>query len=162
MILSLIGCQPKETRYVHYHNERFGFELDYPSYMTKDPPPENGDGIRCQGKGLELNAYGGMDLRWMELDDLDPNEFDSYPQDSVFYFKSFVDTAKMVHCVKSARFPNTDNGDIILTLSLTYPQGQVDSTVIEDIIESFCLKDFKPVQTVPRTSSRFRRTGVGR
>ncbi len=67
--LFVAGCQPKDQRFVHYHNERFGFELAYPSFMTKDPPPENGDGN--------------------------------------------------------------------LTLDLSYPQGAVDSTVIEHILESF-------------------------
>lgn len=62
LLLLTIGCQPKEVQYTRYHNERFGFELDYPSFMTKDPAPENGDGIRCHGKGLEIVAYGDLDI----------------------------------------------------------------------------------------------------
>lgn len=137
-LVFVTGCQPKTTKYIHYHNERFGFELDYPSFMTMDPSPENGDGIRCHGKGMELVAYGCQDLRWMKLDDLNPNGFNSYPQDGLFYVKSSVDVDGTVHYTKTARFPNTDNGDIILTLQLTYPQGQVDSTTVHYILNSFC------------------------
>lgn len=86
-----IGCQPKTTRYVHYHNERFGFELDYPSFMKKDPPPENGDGIRCQGRGMELVAYGSINggvILTLELT----------------YHQEQVDSATINHVLKSFCF----------------------------------------------------------
>ena len=83
-LVFVTGCQPKTMEYVHYHNERFGFELDYPSFMTMDPPPENGDGISCRGKGLELTAYGGLDMTWMDLDDTGLTTRDLYPQARCF------------------------------------------------------------------------------
>lgn len=124
----IIGCQPKDERYVHYHNERFGFELTYPSFMTMDPPPENGDGISCHGKGLTLVAYGGLNL-----DSVRPSELDG-----IFRSNRFADSIGMVHVLKTGYFSKTDNGDINLTLHLTYPHGQVDSTVIEHVLKSFC------------------------
>jgi hypothetical protein len=123
----IMGCQPKDERYVHYHNERFGFELAYPSFMTKDPPPENGDGISCQGKGLTLIAYGGLNL-----DSVRPSELDG-----IFRSRHFADSTGTIHVEKSGYFSNTDNGDINLTLHLTYPQGQIDSMVIKRILDSF-------------------------
>ena len=137
LALFLLGCQPKEVRYIHYHNERFGFELAYPSFMTEDPWPENGDGISCHGQGLELNAYGGMDLTWMDLDETGLSTRDLYPEDEVFYVQRDVDSAGMVHYKKSARFPNTDNGDIILTMILSYPEGKIDQAVVDSILGSF-------------------------
>ena len=127
-LLFIVGCQPKDERYVHYHNERFGFELAYPSFMTKDPPPENGDGISCHGKGLTLVAYGGLNL-----DSVRPSELDG-----IFRSDRFADSTGMEHVVKTGYFSKTDNGDINLTLHLIYPQGQVDSTVIENVLKSFC------------------------
>ena len=133
----LLGCQPKEVRYIPYHNERFGFELVYPSFMAMDPPPENGDGISCRGRGLELNAYGSMDLTWMDLDETGLCTRDLYPEDKVFYEQRVVDSTGMVHCRKSARFPSTDNGDVILTLELTYPEGKINQVVVDSILGSF-------------------------
>ena len=136
-VLVLTACQPKEVRYIPYHNERFGFDLVYPSFMTMDPLPENGDGISCQGGGMELVAYGGMDPRCLGLDEEDLEEFDVYPEDNVFYVKSFVDSTGMVHCKKSAHLSHTDNGDVIITLMLTYPEGELGQTEVDSIINSF-------------------------
>ena len=136
LVLFLLGCQPK-VRYIPYHNERFGFELDYPSFMTKDPSPENGDGISCHGQGLELKAYGGMDLTWMDLDETGLSTRDLYPEDEVFYVQRDVDSEGMIQYKKSARFPNTENGDIILTMILTYPEGKIDQAVVDSILGSF-------------------------
>ena len=136
-MLFLLGCQPKEVRYIPYHNKRFGFELVYPSFMVMDPPPENGDGISCRGKGMELVAYGGINPRCLGLDEEDLEGLDVYPQEEVFYVKRFIDSTGMVHCKKSARFPQTDNGDIILTLMLTYLEGEIDQEVDDTILGSF-------------------------
>ena len=135
--LALTGCQPKSVRYIPYHNERFGFELAYPSFMTMDPPPENGDGISCRGKGMELVAYGGMDPRCLGLDEEDLEDLDVYPEENVFYVKRFVDSTGMVHSKKSAHFPHTDNGNVIITLILNYPEGRIDQTVVDSILGSF-------------------------
>ena len=137
LVQSLTGCQPKEVCFVSYHNERFGFELVYPSFMTKDPPPENGDGISCQGGGLELVAYGGTDPRCLGLDEEDLEDMDLYPEENVFYVKRFVDSTGMVHCKKSAHFSHTDNGDVIITLMLTYPEDEIDQAVVDSILGSF-------------------------
>lgn len=139
--IGISGCQSDKMRYYPYHNERFGFELVYPSFMTKDPPPENGDGISCRGMGLELNAYGGMDLTWMDLNDMGLGTGDPYLEDEVFYEQRVVDSEGMVHCRKSARFPGTDNGDIILTLDLIYPEGEADTAVVNTIMNSFLLPE---------------------
>lgn len=34
-MLFLLGCQPKEVRYIPYYNERFGFYLVYPYFMEE-------------------------------------------------------------------------------------------------------------------------------
>lgn len=137
VMLFLLGCQSKEVHYIPYHNDRFRFDLVYPSFTAKDPPPENGDGISCRGRGMELNAYGSMDLTWMDLDDTGLGTRDLYPEDEVFYEQRIVDSTGMVHCRKSGRFPGTDNGNVILTLELTYPKGEVDAAVVDTIMKSF-------------------------
>ena len=78
-------------------------------------------------------------MTWMDLDGTGLTTRDFYPQDEVFYVHHDIDAAGAVHYTKTARFPNTDNGDIILTLQLTYPQGQVDSATINHILNSFVL-----------------------
>ena len=155
-MLFLLGCQLKEVRYIPYHNERFDFELVYPSFITKDPPPENGDGISCRGRGLELNAYGSMDLTWMDWVDTGLGSRDLYPEDEVFYEQRFVDSDGMVYYRKSARFPVTDNGDVILTLELTYPEGEIDTAVINTIMKSFRYAKFSsfPVSHMDRKQSQ--------
>ena len=126
IILLLLSCQPK-VRYVTYHNERFGFELVYPSFMTKDPPPQNGDGVHCHGNGLTLTAFGGMDL----------DSTNSFKEDGIFQITRVVDSAGMVHCEKAAHFSNTDNGNVIIRLLLTYPEGETDQEVVDVILDSF-------------------------
>ena len=130
LLLLAAGCQPKGVKYTHYRNNRFGFELDYPSFMTKDPPPENGDGISCRGNGMEIVAAGGMDIDTIR-----------HPERHGIYHTSSVNNPDgTVSFVKTAYFFATDNGDINLTLRITYPQGQVDEAVIQHIAESFCYK----------------------
>lgn len=130
LTLFVLGCQPKDVSYVHYHNARFGFDLDYPSFMTKDPPPENGDGIRCTGKGFEIVAYGCLNMDTVR-----------HPERQGIYKTSIVNNPDgTISLEKTAYFLDTDNGDIDITLYITYPQGQVDEAVIEHIAESFCLK----------------------
>lgn len=135
--LFLLGRQSDEVRYIPYHNERFGFDIVYPSFMMKDPSPENGDGISCRGRGLELNAYGSMDLTWTDWDDTGLSTRDLYPEDELFYEQRVADPDGRVHCRKSARFLGTDNGEVILTLELTYPEGEADTTVVNTIMKSF-------------------------
>jgi len=51
-----------EVEYIRYHNPRFGFFIEYPSFMLKEPSPENGDGISCRCQGLEITAYGSLNI----------------------------------------------------------------------------------------------------
>ena len=136
-MLFLMGCQTKGVHYIPYHNERFGFKLVYPSFMAMDPSPENGDGISCRYKGMELVASGCLDLIWMDLDGTGLGTRDLYPEDEVFYKQRVIDSSGLVHCKKSGRFPGTDNGDVILTLELTYPEGEFDQAVVGTIMNGF-------------------------
>lgn len=125
----IMGCQFRDVRYVHYHNERFGFELDYPSFMTKEPPPENGDGIRCYGHEMEIVAAGGLDIDTIR-----------HPERHGIYHTNSVNNPDgTVTIEKTAYFLGTDNGDINITLHITYPQEHVDEAVIQHIVESFYL-----------------------
>ena len=69
LVLLIAACQSNEIKYIDYHNERFGFDLSYPEFMTMDPP--------------------------------------------------------------------SANGEVILTLLLTYKQGEVDEKIIKTILEKF-------------------------
>src|SRR5882672_10148300 len=45
--------------YLRYCNERYGFCVNYPSHLTMDPPPTNGDGRRWHDRnGLVITASG--------------------------------------------------------------------------------------------------------
>ncbi|MCQ2286141.1 MAG: hypothetical protein MJZ76_04625 [Bacteroidales bacterium] len=46
------------VQYVSYYNHRFGFYVDYPNFMLKDPPPCNGDGFSCRCQGLYITGWG--------------------------------------------------------------------------------------------------------
>ncbi|MGM0843726.1 MAG: hypothetical protein ACQEUT_02030 [Bacillota bacterium] len=51
---------PKEAiSYQTYHNERFGFSLQYPEGWVMEPPPTNGDGATFKNGEATLIAYGG-------------------------------------------------------------------------------------------------------
>lgn len=67
----------------------------------------------------------------------DPPPENGDGKDEVFYEQRIVDSTGMVHCRKSGRFPGTDNGNVILTLELTYPAGEVDAAVVDTIMKSF-------------------------
>ena len=127
LVLLIAACQSNEIKYIDYHNERFGFDLSYPEFMTMDPPSANGDGISCHGNGLDLVAYGSM--VWEPVT--------PYPQENVFVVTKEVDPDGTVHCKKAGRFIGTDNGEVILTLLLTYKQGEVDEKIIKTILEKF-------------------------
>jgi hypothetical protein len=81
------------------------------------------------------------------LDDTGLDTRDLYPEDEVFYEQRVVDSEGMVHCRKSARFPGTDNGNVILTLELTYPEGEIDVAAVDSIMKSFRYANF-PTFTV--------------
>ena len=69
------------------------------------------------------------------MDSIRPSELDG-----IFLSRRFADSTGMVHVLKTGYFSKTDNGDINITLELTYPEGEVDEQVIKHIVESFCLK----------------------
>lgn len=50
----------KKSEYSRYHNERYGFSLDVPTFLEHKDIPDNGDGaIFYDGSGeVELSAYG--------------------------------------------------------------------------------------------------------
>lgn len=42
--LVMFACAADAQTYARYCNERYGFCIDYPESLQKDPPPVNGDG----------------------------------------------------------------------------------------------------------------------
>lgn len=52
------NTQKENVTYNVYQNERFGFSLQYPTNLTMDPPPTNGDGATFRNNELTITAYG--------------------------------------------------------------------------------------------------------
>ncbi|MCP1144550.1 hypothetical protein MKZ01_06905 [Lysinibacillus endophyticus] len=52
--------QQSQVQYATYSNERYGFQLQYPSDLTMDPPPTNGDGATFRNEDFTLLAYGSL------------------------------------------------------------------------------------------------------
>lgn len=61
LLVVLGGTAAAPPAYKTYHNQRFGYRIDYPAELRPQPEPENGDGRRfVSADGLTtLTAYAG-------------------------------------------------------------------------------------------------------
>jgi hypothetical protein len=131
LALLLVCCHPKEVQYNRYHNYRFGFEVEYPSFMQKDPPPENGDGFSCHGRGMEIVAYGCQNMNYetgalLTLQEvavgyaLPTDTFRRTEEDA--FVHGGIDEAGRTYLERIRMCPNSDDGNILEVVRVSYPQ----------------------------------------
>lgn len=62
--------------YYTYTNERFGFSIDYPSFLTPGPPPENNDGLEFKSADgmVSFAASGSNNALFYTIEDLYNNQ----------------------------------------------------------------------------------------
>ncbi len=131
LALLMVCCHPKDVQYARYHNARFGFEVEYPSFMLMEPAPENGDGFSCHGRGLELLAYGCQNLNsetgaLLTLPEVAvqyalPTDKFGYTDGDAF-FHGGIDETGNVYLERIRMNPNSDDGNILEIVLVTYPK----------------------------------------
>jgi len=151
IVLVLVGngCRPKakgspavswdnlgEVEYVRYHNPRFGFFLEYPSFMTKDASPENGDGISCRCEGLEISAYGSLNIdpttgKMLSIEGI--AKYYALPTDTACSIDSNIIVMKGVTGNGNIHFQKFINRDG-LTFSFEATYDSKDSDYIEPVV----------------------------
>ena len=71
------SVQTRQTDFLTYYNERFGYAISYPSWFVQDRPlPANGDGIWMSGNGASLTMSGSFNV----MDDT-PESYSRYSSD---------------------------------------------------------------------------------
>lgn len=137
--LLLVCCHPKEVQYNRYHNYRFGFEVEYPSFMRKDPPPENGDGFSCHGRGMEIVAYGCQNLNYETGALLTLQEVavqytlstDTFGRtDDGSFVHGGIDETGRTYLERIRMCPDSDDGNILEVVRVTYPKRKSDEMEI--------------------------------
>ena len=139
LALLLTCCHPKDVRFNRYHNYRFGFEVEYPSFMQKDPPPENGDGFSCHGRGMEIVAYGCQNLNYetgalLTLQEVVgqytlPTDTFGHTEENAFVHGG-IDEAGQTYLERIRMCPNSDDGNILEVVRVTYPKRKSDEMEI--------------------------------
>lgn len=78
IFLVMSACAADAQTYARYCNERYGFCVDYPEGLRKDPPPVNGDGRRFHDRnGFSMTVSGSNN----SLDDSVTSEMESQTGD---------------------------------------------------------------------------------
>ncbi len=63
LLALLIGCAAwAAPQWTTYCNERFGFCVQRPAFLTPQPPPENGDGQEFRRGGARFIAFGSLQV----------------------------------------------------------------------------------------------------
>lgn len=136
-----------DFRYETYYNARWGFSIDYPSFMTLDPAPTNGDGQIFRHGDAEMRVYGGFD---MTEDNISPKEIvkrdfeghktktDTYTlRKNNYYVLSGIGEDGKIYYMK--RVLHTKAATVWYTYLITYP---VEEKEFYDPIIKHCLKSF--------------------
>lgn len=136
-----------DFRYETYYNARWGFSIDYPSFMTLDPAPTNGDGQIFRHGDAEMRVYGGFD---MTEDNISPKEIvkrdfeghktktDTYTLlKNNYYVLSGIGEDGKIYYMK--RILHTKAATVWYTYLITYP---VEEKEFYDPIIKHCLKSF--------------------
>jgi hypothetical protein len=125
---------------LQFVNARFGFMVNYPSYLISAPTPANGDGIRMYDKkGFVLVVSGSNNESGITFQSELNSQWESIPkityrirgsnwfalsgfkEDKIIYIKSFIGTGSINH------------------LYIEYPKDQKEKYVriVESISKSF-------------------------
>lgn len=135
------------VKYETYYNDRFGFLIDYPSFMTLDPPPTNSDGQIFRHGNVEMRAYGRFDMTEDDItkEEIVKREFEASKKKTDtntllkdnYYVVSGVDKDGMIYYMK--RILHTKAATVWYTYLITYP---ADEKEFYDPIIKHCLESF--------------------
>ena len=141
---------PKETpkpdspsiTYDVYTNSRFGFSIMYPTFLSPQPEPENGDGrVFSNGKDEEMSVYASYNVLDQSIEEL-YQECQSNVDGTVTYADQkdnwfLVSGTNEEGTILYRKTILTD--DIEYTVSVTYPKDkkQQYDEIVEKVAESF-------------------------
>lgn len=135
------------VKYETYYNDRFGFLIDYPSFMTLDPPPTNSDGQIFRHGNVEMRAYGGFDMTEDDItkEEIVKREFEASKRETDtytllkdnYYVVSGVDKDGMKYFMK--RTLHTNAATVWYTYYIKFP---VDEKGFYYSIILHCLESF--------------------
>ena len=128
--------------YETYVNPRFGFSILYPSFLTPEPEPDNGDGRTFSNDNNEkirvYAQYNVMDYSIEELQQMYENTIDGTitysTQKNNWFVLSGVNSENNIYYMKTI----LSNG-IEHTVLLTYPQDkkQLYNEIVNRVTKSF-------------------------
>lgn len=129
---------PDEYTYNHYFNDRFWFELDYPSFFVMGAVPENDDGRDFTYGNCEIASYGSynvLDYTMEEILDESKNGNVTYSvvKDSWGVVSGIADDGR-IYYIKQFIV-----GDVIYTLVFRYPQDQKSAFdgILKHVMKSY-------------------------
>src|SRR5262245_53644970 len=80
-----------QVKYSVYENSRFGYSIEYPSTLTMQPPPENGDGRIFLSKDVELRVWANYNALFRSVQEEFDETLKSYG-DAVSYKRKIADS----------------------------------------------------------------------
>ncbi|SDJ25067.1 hypothetical protein [Salimicrobium halophilum] len=125
--------------YDTYVNGRFGFSFEYPTFLKKDAPPTNGDGISMKGSGFHLKAFGGHAIEERSIEEFYMEELAQHQnvaykkQANGWYVVSYEEGTDIVY----KKF--LMNGGTFNTFELTYDAARQEefAPIVERISDTF-------------------------
>jgi len=148
VFLSLLGsAAPGNSQgFAQYCNDRYGFCVDYPSSLTMDPPPANGDGrrfhdpngfllivsginnvlddtveteMKSQSKDIEKITYRSEGKNWFVLS--------GYKGSDVVYLKTYVGEGAVNHLyIKYPAQKKADYTETVTIISRSFKPGDLN------------------------------------
>ena len=136
-----------EVRYKKYAQPRWGYEFNYPSFLTKVTQSQNGDGVTLEdGKGLKLVAFGTWnifnetisELYQKAVPDTKSATYKRLFRKQKSYVKSGYTNKGNIYYMKEAII-GKDDQEVVVTMVLTYPKSyaQQADAIIKGIFSDF-------------------------
>ncbi len=141
-VVSKATTNNEAIRYDTYTNTRFGFSIMYPTFLTPEPEPENGDGrIFSKGKYEEMSVYASYNVLDESIEELFKECKNSYignvsyavQKDNWFVVSGTNEEGTILY----RKTILTD--DVEYTVNLIYPKAkkQIYDEIVEKVTKSF-------------------------
>ncbi len=125
--LALAAACLAQSPWAHYHNSRYGFELDVPGNLQAREAPANEDGRTFTDERSELLAWGSNNVTSQSLDQAYREALDAARQDGPIGYQASGKNWFVVSWVngESIVYQKTFHGPgCSQSFRLTYPLGQ--------------------------------------
>ena len=138
---------PKEATnssisYSVYTNPRFGFSILYPTFLSPEPEPENGDGrVFSNDNGEQICVFAQQNIMNYSIEELQQmceNSIDGTitysAQKDNWFVLSGINSEDNIYYIKTIL-----SNDIEYSVSLTYPQDkkQLYNEIVNEVTKSF-------------------------